>query len=512
MSLRLLLLGLMSVLTLASAGCSAEPGATVTVNPAQTFQTMEAWEVTPKMWDFDKKNNRFNGSWLPIRDQILTRMIEEGGINRIRLELRSGAENPVDYWPAFRAGKLSYIDFKAHFYEKINDNDDPRVLNPKGVQFTEFDFRVENFLLPAMRIAKQLGRPMTYTLCYIDFGWTPLKGTLSHARQPEEYAELIAATYAHMKEKYGLVPAELEIILEPDNSDEWRGKQIGEAIMAVSKRLGEQGIAPRIIAPSTASGGKTMRYFDDLASVPGAAQKVSVVSYHRYGSALTDDVLAQIKRRADKFGAKTAMLEFTHGDIDDLFDDLTKANVSSWQKYSIVKRGADDGTAPGNLMVANQPEQRDPQIRIKASTLAMTDIFRSVFPGAVRIGARSDQSSIDTVAFRNPDGRIVVSVKANPGVIERTLKKVQDKVDLPNLTPSPSGGQWVGITGLRAGRYEVMRANAVVGGERRCSVIVSPAMPPAVYLRSRDVATLVEQAQGTAPTTPACSRNPADWK
>lgn len=509
---RWLMFVLVAMLAIAGASCAAQQDATVTVAPAHTFQTMEAWEVTPKMWDFDKQNNRFDGDWLPIRDQILTRMIADGGINRIRLELRSGAENPVDYWPAFRAGKLSYTDFKAHFYEKINDNADPHVLDPKGIQFSEFDFRVENFLLPAMRIAKQLGRPMTFTLCYIDFGWTPLKGTLSHATQPEEYAELIGATYAHMREKYGLVPRDLEIILEPDNTDEWGGKQIGEAILAVSRRLNEQGIAPRIIAPSAASGGKTMRYFDDISSVPGAAQRISVLSYHRYGNVLTDGDLAQIKQRADKIGAQTAMLEFTHGDIDDLFDDLTKANVTSWQKYSIVKRGADDGTAPGNLMFVSNPDQRNPDIRIKDSTLAMARIFRSVDPGAVRIGASSSQTSVDGVAFRNPDGRMVVSVKANPGIVARVVKKVRDKLDMPDSQPSPGGSQRVRIAGLRAGNYEVMRANAVVGGETRCSVTASAGQVPAVYLRSRDVATLVELAKGAIPTAPACSPNPADWK
>lgn len=261
---------------LALCGCGSRQPANVSVVPAETFQTIDAWEANAKMWEFNRRSNRFDQSWMPARDRILTMMIAEGGINRLRVELRSGAENPVDYWMQFRSGALSYTDFKKRAYEKVNDDADPKVANPKGFQFSELDFRMDSFVVPAIRIAKSMGRPMRFSLAYVDSKWTDQQGQLSHANNPEEYAELIAAAFAHLKQKYGLVPDALEIVLEPDNSDGWAGRRIGSAIVAVSRRLEEQGATPRIIAPSTSVARRAPRYMQEIMSIPGAAEKISV--------------------------------------------------------------------------------------------------------------------------------------------------------------------------------------------------------------------------------------------
>lgn len=71
--------------------------------------------------------------WRPTRRRIDTtrpgkhtganssgRLVNGLGINRVRIEIRSGAANPVDYWTLFREEKIGYRD-----YQKINDNDDP---------------------------------------------------------------------------------------------------------------------------------------------------------------------------------------------------------------------------------------------------------------------------------------------------------------------------------------------------------------------------------------------------
>ena len=63
--------------------------------------------------------------------------------------------------------------------------------------------------------------------------------------------------------------------MEPDNSDDWRGRQIGEAIRSVSARLKADGFSPQIIAPSTAAAGKAPAYIDEMMAVPGAPALVS---------------------------------------------------------------------------------------------------------------------------------------------------------------------------------------------------------------------------------------------
>lgn len=482
-----------ALLTLGTGACSPpRETATITVDPGKTFQTIESWEATAKLWEFDRRANRFDGSWLPVREQILTAMIEEGGINRLRLEIRSGAENPVDYWEKFRAGRLSHTDFRARYYEKINDNDDPRVLDPKGIQFSELDFRVENLILPAMKIAERLGRPMSFYLCYVDFDWTQHKGQLSHADNPDEYAELIAATYTHLKQKYGLVPEALEIVLEPENSDGWHGAQIGKAIVAVTQRLAEDGIEPRIIAPSASVARKTPRYFDEISGVPGAVEKISILSYHRYGSKPSDQILGQIAERAREHGARTGMLEYTHSDIDDLIADLIHANVSSWQKYGIamLDKGS-DWIAPGNMLRVTDPTQGASKIDLLPGSIPLAQIFRAVDPGAKRIAAQSNEPWVKTVAFANPDGRMVVAAKARQGSTEETLIMLHRRLNTP--APAPSEGQWTIIKGMKAGRYLVRRSNWLDSDALRCIADLKPGEDARVFLRGGDAITLVEQ-------------------
>lgn len=484
---------LATALLLSAAGCSqSRPSAVVTVDATKRFQTIEAWEATAKMWEFDKKADRFDGSWLPVRDPILTALILDGGISRLRLEIRSGAENPVDWWSQFRSSRIGYLGFKSHFYEKINDNDDPRTLNPAGIQFAELDFRVENLILPAMRIAAQHGKPMSFILCYVDFMWTQSKGTLSHARNPEEYAELIAATYAHLKQKYGLTPDALEIILEPDNSDDWRGRQIGEAIVAVSRRLEQQRVGKvPIIAPSVSVGRRAPTYFEELAKVLGAAERVSVLSYHRYGGVFPQETLMEVATDARRIGARTAMLEYTHASVNDLFDDLTVGNVSSWQKYSIVGLYKDDGdTAPGNMLRAFRADGGRFRIGILPASAGLAQVFRSVPPGSVRIGATATGATVRAVAFRKPDGAMTVAVKANKGVVARIWDSARARIDaLPPLPPGDA--ERVRIDGLNPGAYRVERVNGSTGvGAIRCRIDVKAGIPTEIRLGEGDVATV----------------------
>src|SRR5688572_11779780 len=125
--------------------------------PDETHQTIDGWQVTPKWWEMNKKEDRYDGSWKPFRDQILERMANELGINSVRLEVRSGLENPVDYWKKFESGEIGYTGFRNNRYEKINDNDDPNNANAAGFQFSHLDWQVEEVLLPLQRFVEANG-------------------------------------------------------------------------------------------------------------------------------------------------------------------------------------------------------------------------------------------------------------------------------------------------------------------------------------------------------------------
>lgn len=411
--------------------CS-QPQASLAIDMNERHQTMDGWEVTARAWEFDKDNDRFDGSWLAQRDELAALLVEEAGIDRLRLEIKSGIENPVDYWALFRAGRIGYEEYKKHFYEKINDNADPNSLDPARVQFSDLDWRIENIVLPAKKRLEARGRRLKLNLAYGDFKWTASKGSLSHANNPEEYAELVVATFARLKAKYGLVPDSFEIIIEPDNSDDWSGTAIGRAIVATSARLEAAGFpGVDIIAPSTAKAQRATDYLRDIKRVPGAAARLTTLSYHRYEDVPDVEELNEIRDAARRGHMRTAMLEYVDGSVADLISDLVDADASAWQKYGIATRDRNNGkTRPGWLIMASGPEDARPALRLTPVARALALIFNAVDQGSVRIGAKSSNEDFASVAFLSPRGKLIVAGHA--------------------LSTMP-----VAISGLRPGRYRL---------------------------------------------------------
>ena len=432
-------------LSLASA-CSGDQF-TVTVDPAQTHQTIAGWEATARLSEFDKAGDRFDGGWLAQRDAIFALLVDQAGIDRLRLEIRSGAENPVDYWSEFASRRLGYNGFKAHFYEKINDNADPFVLNPVGIQFSELDWRVENIVLPVKARVEARGRRFHLNLNYVDFRWTAEQGSLSHADNPEEYAELIVAAFDHLRDRYGLVPDSLEIVLEPDNSVGWRGPEIGRAIAAVSRRLAAAGYGKvPIIAPSTAKAGRALPYLDGIDKAPGAIAAMTTLSYHRYEGEPDASLLHAIRDTARRRGMTTAMLEYVDGDLSDLIADLTEADATAWQLFGIAGTARRDGAPrPGWLVtIAPQPSE-PPMLGLSPVAAALALVFDNVEPGSVRIGTTSNSRDIGVVGFRTPAGRLVVVV-------------------------DPRRNGTLALNGLPAGRYALVKP----GGAARTVDVAQP--------------------------------------
>lgn len=393
--------------------CS-QPQAHLTIDTSEHHQIMAGWEVTARAWEFDKTNDRFDGSWLAQRDELAAMLVDQAGIDRLRLEIKSGIENPVDYWALFAAGKIGYREYKDHFYEKINDNADPATLNPAGVQFSDLDWRVENIVLPVKKRLEARGRRLRLNLAYGDFKWTESKGTLSHAANPAEYAELIVATFTHLKDKYGLVPDCLEIIIEPDNSDDWSGTAIGKAIVAASARLDAAGFTNvDIIAPSTAKAQRAIGYYEDIRRVPGAAARMKTLAYHRYESLPDAADLDDIRKTARAAGMNTAMLEYVDGGVMDLLADLSEGDASAWQKYGIATRDRGDGkVAPGWLIVAKGAAGTQPSLSLTPTARALASIFNAVDQGSMRVGAKSGNEDLAAVSFITPQRKLVVAMHA----------------------------------------------------------------------------------------------------
>lgn len=385
----------------------------IKVDTSIRHQTILGWETVPRMWEYDKINNRFDGSWLPMADKLFDTLVNDAGVNRLRLELRSGAENPVDYWGQFERGEISYTEMKAHFYHRINDNADPMVPEPGGFQFSFLDFQVEHIVLPIKQRLEARGETLFLNLNVVDFKGGEGLSDFSLAASPREYGELIDQAFRHLESRWGLRPDALEIMLEPENTAGWNGKTIGAAAVNAISRLEATGPVPEIILPSVVNAKNAVPYFTQALTVPGLQKHVGAISFHLYGGN-KDSVVRGIADTARKFGVRAEMLEYTKGTDAELFRDLTVGNVAAWNLFSIIGNRDPDSTQPG-LSVLLYGDAATGRVGLSHQGRVLAPIFRAVRRGAVRIDATVDNSAVEAAAFVNTDGGMVVAMRVPDG-------------------------------------------------------------------------------------------------
>lgn len=375
------------------AGC-AQGQAIITVNPAEHHQIMRGWEVTTDMTDDDHPDA------VPLyRDKLYDMAIDEVGINRIRLEVRSGAENTDRAWTRFNSGEITYQEWRPMRYQTVNDNDDPATIDWAGFDFSELDDNVETVVLPLKRRIEARGERLFINMCYVAFTEQITKGLYQHD-DPEEYAEFVLATYLHLQKKYGFTPDSWEVLLEPDNNiKQWNANLMGRAIVAAARRLKENGFTPAFVAPSTMDMANAVPWIEQIARVPGAMEHIVEFSYHRYRNSSTENA-RRIGKAGERYGKPTSMLEwwFGNGNYRILREDLTVANNSAWQ-----------GQVLRTLFDVDFTDPKAPKVRIAPDTRMNMQYFRNIRFGAQRIGAVStDAGNTRPSAFVNPDGSFVV--------------------------------------------------------------------------------------------------------
>lgn len=379
---------------------SQPTGNVIALNPFVKYQTMRGWEAT------DQAAQLFSPAWNNYKNQLFDMAVNDLGINRIRLEIKSGTENPVDYFAQWQAGQITEDQYNTHRYEIVNDDSDPNHINPAGFKFSFLDNSINNVILPIRQRLAARGERLWINVNYVDFD----PSAFEHKNFPAEYAEFVLATYQHMQNTFGIVPDSWEMVLEPDAS-EWSASQVAAAIKAAGDRLAASGFTPNFTAPSVLDASSAPAYIDQISRTPGAMQYVSEFSYHRYSGA-TPSVLQQIADRGILYGKKTGMLERIGADYVALHQDIKTGRNSSWQQFTLAgptSWGPDDGD---RYYIINDNDAANPVIMIGSRTKFFMQYFKFVRSGAQRIQALTGNSNFDPVAFINTNGKYVVVVKA----------------------------------------------------------------------------------------------------
>ncbi|MGE0104495.1 MAG: hypothetical protein AB7H86_20205 [Blastocatellales bacterium] len=374
----------------------------ITIDPATTYQMINGWEATSQAGQDELK------AVFPFyQSDLYDKAVNDLGINRLRLEIRSGAENPVDYFQRWQSGQISEEQYKPRRYEIINDNNDPNILDPNGIHFTEMDSAIDKVVVPIRQLVAARGEKLYVNLNYVDFG----QSAFEHRDNPEEYAEFMQAVFQHIKGKYGWVPDGIEIVLENDNA-RWNGTQIGQVIVATGNRLRAAGFNPEFIGPSSTDIRNAITSFDEMVKVPGISDYLSEFSYHRYGG-VNDDNIKAIGFRTIQNNVTSAHLELIGATYFDLFSDLSLGRNSSWAQFTIAWVSSQSGDDGAHYFIVNDSNPSTPVVVYGQRTKFLRQVFKFVRKGAIRIGATADNNSYQPLAFINADCSQVVAVKAD---------------------------------------------------------------------------------------------------
>ena len=380
-------------------------GNTIVLFPAIIYQTMGGWEATAET------GRLYSAAWNNYKNALFDQSVNDLGINRLRVEITSGAENPVDYYVQWRAGQITENEYNAKRYEIINDNADPNTINPNGFKWTQLDGVIDEVVLPLRQRLQARGETLWVSINYVDFG----ASTFEHKNTPTEYAEFVLAAYQHIQTKYGFVPNSWEVVLEPDTSTAvWSAAQVAQAIKAAGDLLAARGFTPNFVAPSTTNAANAPVYIDQIAQTTGAMAYVGEFSYHRYCCATTT-VLQNIATRTVQYDKRSAMLEWIGADYNTLHEDLKLARNSSWQQFTLAGPliwGPDDGS---RYFLIDDANTTSPTIITGSRTKFLQQYFRFIRNGARRIEATSGSANFDPLAFINPNGKYAVVVKATAG-------------------------------------------------------------------------------------------------
>lgn len=135
---------------------------TITVNGAQQFQTMSGWEALAEIGQAECDPRAYQ----TYKNEVLDRAANEVGINRIRVGLRNGYENPTDQFLNFKAGLLTFNQWKVFWFQVVNDNIDPFVINPAGFNWGYLDYTMDELVVPLKQRLAARGESFWLNLSY----------------------------------------------------------------------------------------------------------------------------------------------------------------------------------------------------------------------------------------------------------------------------------------------------------------------------------------------------------
>lgn len=383
----------------------------IKIDPSVRYQVINGWEVHSQSGELSEVSGGANLAFDSYKDELFDSAVNEFGVNRVRLEVTPEIEMKRDFFAEFLNGTISLRMYRGTSDHDENDNNDPQVINWRGFTFSSLDYKIEKVVNPLRKRLETNGERLYVNLVTVDVGHN---GT--HFKDPEEYAEYIEAIFLHLKQKYGWVPDQVEVSLEPTVFETFSGEELGKVLVAAAKRLEVRGFNPDFSAPSETSLCSARDLFTEMITVPDVKKYLKEFSFHGYNC---QEILPDLVNLSDKHGIPLAMLEWwdVENNYKVLHTGLKVAKYRAWQQAALAFFASD--TYPGSILNlftiddVNKSSIKLMKIKPNEPGKYFRHYYKWVRKDATRIGATSNNNNFDPIAFINSDGKHTVIVKAS---------------------------------------------------------------------------------------------------
>lgn len=392
------------------------------------------------------------------------------------------------------------------FGQRRNDNDDPFVMAPDGFNWEGADDTYHQLVEPARTYGytdATLGPSVSMRWIQT---WLADIRSQDYQRYLDEASEHVLATVQHWTDAYGLRPKRLELFNEPTSGNkELTTTSISEVVdlvKAVGARLAAAGYGDvKFIVPNEETASRTLQVASAILADPDARQYVGVIGYHPYpyestyssvqrildtsGSGNPDPVavqqMEQLRALGDQYGLPVWLTEVSEGPGNDdypfgamenllaraihIHDNFVYAGASAffgmnvlWDSRTHEEHFGGQGVSflsqHSHLVLVDVDQGK---ILITGVARAIGHYARWLEPGAVRIGADSDNARVIATGFRDPrDGRLVVVVVNNTD--EERLVRVR-------LQGAQAAGTVTGESSWGEERWKAIAATEPVSGD-----------------------------------------------
>ncbi|MDQ3100556.1 MAG: hypothetical protein M3R08_04150 [Bacteroidota bacterium] len=146
---------------------------TITVDTSISHQTFKHWEgvdfVGQILESFTTGTSNANPAYPNYKDELVDKLINDMGINRVRLEIKGGIENNVeDYYTDYLNGNITFPQLNSYRANPVNDDSDPNNINWDGFQFAEIDHNMNTIVIPLRdKLLADHGETLWVNLCHI---------------------------------------------------------------------------------------------------------------------------------------------------------------------------------------------------------------------------------------------------------------------------------------------------------------------------------------------------------